>query len=116
MYYLTDDQGKSRNEILDNLRSLSSYFDKHMELNELFPWLQKRNVISDWEADNIDMFSSTSSKNFCLLEYLYSKSEDQINLFVQGLVECDQAHLAELIDPSSKYFKHFLLERLLSEL
>ena len=70
-----------------------------MVLTELIPWLQSNDVLTNHEAESIKACVTSFKQNCCLLDWLQTKSSLQIQTFVQGLIECNQTHLAQQLDP-----------------
>ena len=74
-----------------------------MVLTELIPWLQSYDVLTDHEAQFIKACVTSFKQNCCLLECLHRKSSLQLETFIQGLIESNQSHLAQKIDPSGNF-------------
>ena len=73
-----------------------------MDLTELLPWLQSNEVITMYDTDSIKAYRTSFRQNSYLLDLLMMKSDQQIQTFIQGLIECNQAHLAQQLDPEGK--------------
>ena len=70
-----------------------------MDLTELIPWLQSNDVITNHEADTIKACVTSFKQNCCLLDCLQRKSSLQLETFIQGLIESNQTHLAQQLNP-----------------
>ena len=71
-----------------------------MDLTELLPWLQSNNVFTMHDTDFIKAYRTSFKQNCCLLDLMMTKSDHEIQTFIQGLIECNQRHLAQKVDPS----------------
>ena len=74
-----------------------------MDLTELIPWLQSYDVLTVHETESIKACVTSFKQSCCLLDYLQRKSSLQLETFIQGLIECNQSHLAQKIDPSGNF-------------
>ena len=81
------------------LKSCHYYLAENMVLTELIPWLQSYDVLTILEAESIKACVTSFKQNCCLLDYLQRKSSLQLETFIQGLIECNQTHLARHLDP-----------------
>ena len=90
-----DEQGSLRH----SLKSCHYYLAENMVLTELIPWLQSYDVLTIHETDSIKACVTSFKQNCCLLDCLQTKSIPQIQTFILGLIECNQTHLAQQLDP-----------------
>ena len=91
------------------LKPCYSYLVENLDLTELVPWLLTNEVLTSYDSQSIKACVSPYKQNCCLLDLMMMKSDQQIQTFIQGLIECNQRHLAQRVDPSgnfsSNYFK-----------
>ena len=64
-----------------------------MDLTQLFPWLQSNDVLTMQDTASIQAYRTSFRQNSHLLDLMTMKSDQQIQTFIQGLIECNQKHL-----------------------
>jgi hypothetical protein len=78
-----------------------------LDLDELLPWLQGEGILSRLDQEKIEGEKAAYEQKRILLDILQTKPEEQLEIFIQGLIECNQIHLAKLIDPNSKLYYYY---------
>ena len=81
------------------LKPYYSYLAENLELTELVPWLLTNDVLTTYDYQSIKACVLPYKQNCCLLDLMMMKSDQQIQTFIQGLIECNQTHLAQQLDP-----------------
>ena len=77
-----------------------------MDLIDLVPWLETNGVLTLLETESIKACTTPYKQNVHLLKLMMMKSNEQIQTFIQGLIECNQAHLAQEMDPEGDNKNH----------
>ena len=85
------------------LKPCYSYLAENLDLTELVPWLLTNDVLTSYDSQSIKACVSSYKQNCCLLDLMMMKSYQQIQTFIQGLIECNQRHLAHRVDPSGNF-------------
>ena len=85
------------------LRPVYTYLAENLDLTELVPWLLTSGVLTYYDSQSIKACVSPYKQNCCLLDLMMMKSDQQIQTFIQGLIECNQRHLAQRVDPSGNF-------------
>ena len=85
------------------LRPVYTYLAENLELTELVPWLLTNEVLTSYDSQSIKACVSPYKQNCCLLDLMMMKSDQQIQTFIQGLIECHQRHLAQKVDTSGNF-------------
>ena len=99
MFFIFAGKSDQQDALRHVLKSCHYYLAENMVLTELIPWLQSCNVLTNHEAESITSCVTSFKQNCCLLECLQRKSSLQLDTFIQGLIECNQTHLAQHLDP-----------------
>ena len=81
------------------LKPYYSYLADNLELTELLHWLAVNDVLTSYDYLSIKACVSPYKQNCCLLDLMMMKSDQQTQTFIQGLIECNQTHLAQQLDP-----------------
>ena len=95
--FLTDSQAALYEALL---KPAYSHLAGNLELTELVPWLLTNEVLTSYDSQSIKACRTSYKQNCCLLDLMMMKSDQQIQTFIQGLIECNQRHLAHEIDQS----------------
>ena len=89
-----------QDELRHILKSCHYYIAENLDQTELLPWLQTYDVLTIHEAESIKACVTSFKQNYSLMDCIQRKSNLQLETFIQGLIECNQRHLARKIDPS----------------
>ena len=84
------------------LKPYYSYLAENLDLTELVPWLLTNDVLTSYDSQSIKACVSSYKQNCCLLDLMMMKSDQQIQTFIQGLLKCNQTHLAQQLYPDGK--------------
>ena len=101
-FFLFAGNFEQKDELTQNLKFCYNVLAEHMVLIELIPWLLSNDVLTSYDAQSIKACHSSFRQNCRLLDLMMMKSDQQIQTFIKGLIECDQANLAQEIDVGGK--------------